>query len=166
MKRLIPIILIIASANVFANEPYQHLGCKDESGAYHGISGNNCENPVIVQDYVLKAFHQNALETYLKQQIAHYNFYQEKIDFCQDKKYSLPDFCSDEQIAFHTKLRNEHGMKMQEEEMRKRSDPKYYVNCAVMLKKLGNSHNLLNQELPGCYNPNYDFKPLFKVTTQ
>lgn len=166
MKRLIPIAIIIASANAFADESYQHLGCKDESGAYQGLNGSNCENPVIAQEYVLKAFYQNALETYLKQQIDHYNFYQEKIDFCQGKKKSLPDFCSDEQIAFYTKLRNENGLQMQEEEMRKRSDPKYYVNCAVMLKKLGNSHNLLSQELPACYNPNYDFKPLFKVTTQ
>jgi hypothetical protein len=77
---------MIASASAFADESYQHLGCKDESGAYQGLNSGNCENPVIVQEYVLKSFYQDALETYLKQQIDSYNFYQEKIDFCQGKK--------------------------------------------------------------------------------
>jgi len=154
MKYLTSLACIFTSLNtvVVANEA---IRCLVPSG---------CEKTLIIaQRHVLQPSVEERTRIEMTQKLDFYDYYQDRLDWCKGIK-NMPEFCGKSEIERWTTERNTRGRELQEIEMDARSNPSHYVNCLVMLKKYSNSHSLLKENIPACYDPNYDLLPLFGVT--
>jgi len=149
MRTLILLVIISFNTITVANEAIRCL-----------VPGG-CEKPLIIaQRHVLQPSVEERTRIEMTKKLDFYDFYQKSLTQYENDT----NRCSKSGIKRATKALNELGRELQEIEMSARSNPSHYVNCFVMLIKYSNSHSLLKENIPECYNPNYDLLPLFGVT--